>query len=682
MTTARKAAVAALIIVGLLGALWAAVGRIATERGNRTVALCLDDLELRQLAALTVQAPATVLSQFKAAGATHVAVSEQTLGQLLQTGQLQVRVDPSSGDTVLTGDFSLLQQLRQPLASVSGAKLLGPPSMTLQYARQHPGPYPLAGLHVPSAVPAMANLGLGYDETTIWNIKEAGLAAVARPMPDYLITPEAIENSLSRARMLATRAEGNDIVHVFSNIVLFNGVSVSGGAKLARQTAAIMKSHDLQFGFVELVPQEGAANLASALKYQVIRTHSISQEEMTKTSPSRGLDRFVLGVTERNIRLCYIRLLLSPQPDMLEANLDYVKSIRDALSRAGYTFGDPQPFKPVHLPTGALLLLTLGVVGGGLWLLQVVLGLTGRWFWGLMALGIIICLGGSVAAASVLRGLFPLLAAVIFPSLAILYVSARAQRSAPVASFFGRAAVLVIVAAAITAIGGLLIAGMLSSSDYMMQIAQFRGVKFAQLLPLLIVFIVTLAHTYAPNTRSAGVSPASDQLPTGNSELTTDHGWPTIRAGLITATDAFVRYWHAIAIFVALGAVAFMIMRSGNESAVEVSSLELRLRALLDQILVVRPRTKEILFGYPALFLGLSLLLTTRRRGAWILLTFGSIALISLTNTFCHLHTPLLVSLLRAVNGLWVGILVGILWFVAKLILERILQAIWWNNQT
>lgn len=668
MTNARNAALAILLLSGLLGAMWAAAGRVATERANRTVALCLDDLELRQLAALTGQTQQSVLTQFRSAGASHVAVSEQTLGQLLQTGQLQVREDPGSGDTVLTGDFSLLQQLRQPLASVSGAKLLGPPAMTLQYARQHPGPYPLAGLHVPSAVPAMANLGLGYDETAIWTIKEAGLAAVARPMPDYLLTPEAIQNSLSRARMLPTRAEGNDIVHVFSNIVLFNGVSVSGGARLARQTAAIMQRHGLQFGFVELVPQEGAANLASALKYQVIRTHSISQEEMTKTSPSRGLDRFVLGVTERNIRLCYIRLLLSPQPDIVKANLAYVKSIHDALSRTGYAFGDPQPFKPVHLPTGALLLLTLGVVGGGLWLLQVVLGLTGRWFWGLMALGIIICLGGSVAAAGVLRGLFPLLAAVIFPSLAILYVSARAQYSAPVASSLGRAAVLVIIAAAITAIGGLLIAGMLSSSDYMMQIAQFRGVKFAQLLPLLIVFIVTLAHAYAPSPRSAGVSPGP--------------GWPTVRAGLITATDAFIRYWHAIAIFVALGAVAFMIMRSGNESAVEVSSLELRLRALLDQILVVRPRTKEILFGYPALFLGLSLLLAARRRGAWILITFGSIGLISLTNTFCHLHTPLLVSLLRAVNGLWVGLLVGILWFVAKLVVERILQAIWWNNQT
>ncbi|MEN6548211.1 MAG: DUF5693 family protein [Armatimonadia bacterium] len=670
MTTAQRAAIAALIIVGLLGAIWAATGRVATERSNRTVALCLDDLELRELAALTGQTPQAVLSRFKSAGATHVAVSEQTLGQFLQTGQLQLRQDPQSHDTVLTGDYNLLTQFRQPLASISGAKLVGPASIQMINGRPNPsGPYPFAGLHVPSAVPTMVNLGLGYDDTVVSAIKQAGLFVIARPMPDLLLTPPAIENSMLRARALGS-------------IVLFNGVSVSGGAKLAKRTAAIMQRHGLQFGFVELVPQEGAANLASALKYQVIRTHSISQEEMTKTSPSRGLDRFVLGVTERNIRLCYIRLLLSPQPDIVKANLAYVKSIHDALSRTGYTFGDPQPFQPVHLPTGALLLLTLGVVGGGLWLLHVIFDLPNRWFWGLMVLGIIVCLGGTVAAPGLIRALFPLLAAIIFPTLAILQVSAQADRGAPSTHPVACASALVIVAALLTAVGGLLIAGLLSSSDYMMQIAQFRGVKFAQLLPLLIIFIVTLARTYAPNTRSAGVSPASDQLPTDNSKLTTDPGWPTIRAGLITATDAFVRYWHAIAIFVALGAVAFMIMRSGNESAVEVSSFELRLRALLDQILVVRPRTKEILFGYPALFLGLSLLLNARRRGAWILLTFGSIALISLTNTFCHLHTPLFVSLLRAVNGLWVGLLVGILWFVAKLIVERILQAVWWNNQT
>jgi hypothetical protein len=256
------------------------------------------------------------------------------------------------------------------------------------------------------------------------------------------------------------------------------------------------------------------------------------------------------------------------------------------------------------------------------------------------------------------RSLVALLAAIIFPSLAVLhtaYLAGRRHSEAPLLPALG----LTITAAGITVIGGLLIAGSLSSSDYMMQIAQFRGVKLAQLLPLVIVLAVTLGTTYA----------GADA-----------NGWGGLRRGWITVAEAFVKYWHAVAIFLALGVVGFMLMRSGNESAVEVSGLEMKLRALLDQILIVRPRTKEIMLGYPALMMGLSLLIMRRRRAAWIWLTVGTIAVISTTNTFCHLHTPLTVSLLRVVNGVWVGLLVGIVWWVAKSIGERILQRFWWNN--
>jgi hypothetical protein len=194
----------------------------------------------------------------------------------------------------------------------------------------------------------------------------------------------------------------------------------------------------------------------------------------------------------------------------------------------------------------------------------------------------------------------------------------------------------------------------------MMEIAQFHGVKLAQLLPLVIVFAVMLGTTYAGEDAK---------------------GWWALRRGWSTAAEAFIKYWHAIAIFVALGALGFMLMRSGNESAVEVSGLELKMRALLDQILLVRPRTKEIMLGYPALMMGLSLLLMRRRRTAWIWLTIGTIGVISATNTFCHLHTPLLISLLRVINGLWVGILAGIGWWLAKYVGEKVLERVWWTNR-
>ncbi|MCE5238902.1 DUF5693 family protein [bacterium] len=671
MTLSQRIAVAALLLLGLMGALWSARNRMAVERANKTVALCVDDVEVRQLAALTRQRPERLLDQVKQAGMTHVAVSERTLGEFLQTGRLSAPNRPPvpPGMVLLQGSYD--RGVTTALMAKLPGAYEGGASAPLVPDRPYLGWGP--GLVVPQMALTMLDLGVGYDPDTVQMIREAGLLMVARPMPDFLLTPEAVEGSMRQAREL-------------SDTVLFNGVSVAGGAGLAKQTAEIIDRNHLEFAFVELVPQDGATNLAAALKYQIIRTHSISQEEMLKTSPSRGLDRFTLGVTERNIRLCYIRLMLSPQPDIVEANLAYVRSIHDALAKAGYQFGDPQPFRPLSVPRPALMLMVLGVVGGGLWLLMEMLRPRDCWFWGLGAFGAVAGVGASVAARGLAEAAFPLLAAAIFPTLAILVVASRARAAgeswavgntdgAPRPAPAWKAIGLVILTAALTALGGLLVAGMLSSSAYMMQIGQFRGVKLAQLLPLVLVLGVMVGRTYG------AVGAVTDRDLPGSGSVTPPTGWAGLRSGLVNAGEALVKYWHAIAVFVVLGLVAFMIMRSGNESAVEVSGLELKLRAVLDQILVVRPRTKEILFGFPALLLGLTLLLRGRPRTAWVWLTFGTIGLISLTNTFCHLHTPLSISLLRVINGIWVGLLVGIVWLAAKWVGERLLRAIWWTER-
>lgn len=648
MTSPQKLTIALLLLFGLLGGLWSARNRMAVEAANRTVALCIDDLEVRQLAALTGHKPEALLAQLKAAGATHVAVSERTVGDLLQSGELHGQ------GGLLVGSPQIAQStITRVLAAGLG---LVPDTCNIR------GLLPVGG--------TMPELGVLYDPHACTAIKAAGLQIVARPMPDYLLTPKAVEASLQGAKDTSAR------------IVCFNGVSVAGGAKLAKETADILNRLGLQFGFVELVPQDGAANLAAALHYQIIRTHSISQDEMLKTPVSRGLDRFTLAVTERGIRLCYIRLTLNPQPDIVAANVAYLQSIHEGLAKAGYTFGEPQPYQPLSVPKPALALLALGVIGGALWLLMEMLRPNDAWFWGLGAIGVVMALGGSMAAPGLIQALFPLKAAVVFPTLAILLGASQAGAVAEGRATAGllRAVALVIVAAAITAVGGFLIAGMLSATPYMTQIAQFRGVKLAELLPMVLVLGVMVARTYGSGSVSPRTPDERAAAPATASAAASE--WGRLRGGLIAVAEAVVKYWHAIAVFLVLGLVAFMIMRSGNESAVEVSGFELKLRALLDQILVVRPRTKEILFGFPALLLGLTLLLRGRPRTAWLWLTFGVIGLISMTNTFCHLHTPLTVSLLRVVNGVWVGLLVGILWLVAKAVGERILRLVWWTSES
>lgn len=618
----RQVVVAVLLALGVLGGLWVAKGRIAVERGNQTVAVCLDVLEVRQLAALTGSDATGLLQQFKAAGATHLAVSERTLDDRVKAGE--VRFGPA-------GD----------LLDARGAPVQA---------------------SIPTVLPSMTKLGLGYEPAAVAAAKQSGLGLVARPVPDFLVTPEAVDSSLAAAA--ATGAK----------IVLFNGVSVAGGALLAKPTAELLAKHGLQFGYVELVPMDGNAQLASACKFQIIRTHSISQDEMVKTAPGRALDRFGLAVTERNVRLCYARLHLTPRPEIIKANLAYVRQLAEDIKRNGYQLGDPRPFAPLSLPPPALMLLALGVLGGLLWLVDLVLRPGDKWFWGLLGLGVLVALGGPVAANGLLRVLVSLLAGIVFPTLALLHVANVAAaagegksgdvcqlvRLSPRFPCLG-ALGLTIRAAALTSAGGLMLAAALSSSDYMMQVSQFRGVKLAQVLPLLIVLAVMLARSTAA-WKQAGA------------------GWPALRAGLSAAGEAVIKYWHAVAIMFGLAVLGFMLLRSGNESAVEVPGWERSVRALLDQLLIARPRTKEILVGYPALFLGLLLLLKGRPRTTWVLLTAGAIGLISTLNTFCHIHTPLLISVLRVFNGVWLGIVIGGLYGVARLIGERLLRLVWWPN--
>jgi hypothetical protein len=128
--------------------------------------------------------------------------------------------------------------------------------------------------------------------------------------------------------------------------------------------------------------------------------------------------------------------------------------------------------------------------------------------------------------------------------------------------------------------------------------------------------------------------------------------------------------WQALGLLLALIIIGLMIARSGNEAGIGVSPIELKFRAILDKVLGVRPRTKEFLVGYPLLFVGIACALHGRRREAAVLVTIGSIGLVSVVNTFCHIHTPLVLSSLRTINGFVVGAVIGIvLWCVLKKLL-------------
>ncbi len=627
--------IAAILIIGLAAAVWMAYLRIGSESSNPQVAVCLDYREAERLAALSGKSVDKQLAELKQAGATHVALAEATLGDLLLSDRIIVSF--SFGQTAIFGEgrgayMEALQAKLPGLVAGEPSAASGPPA-----ARYRPA---LTGDAFDGDVTVFRDIGVGYDPLALQRIKKSGLRLVARPIPDYCFSKQAIDYSLRSAKDAGAQ------------LVIFNGIKVLGSRELLRYTADRLTEYGLDFGMIELVPQEGEYTLARALDGQVVRCHSVSAEEMEQMSPQRAFDRFLLAVTERKVRLCYVRLIFTGTDDLGTANADHLGSIATALQEHGYALGRPARFPDAAAPAAVLILIALGVLGGFLWLQQTLKELPARIFWPIAGAGLLLAVAVPALAPAIARPLVALAAALIFPILAISLIAPsylemdQSKRGIKVLWAAG----LTARTALVTAIGGLLCAAALTDTMYLIKIEQFRGVKLAQLLPLAALLFILAVRATESYRRTAASRPR----------------WQALKAGLGEIGAEVVKYWHVALIVLAAAALGYMLMRSGNEPSIGASGLEIQLRAALDKLLVVRPRTKEILLGYPALFVGIMLLLHQRRKIAWPLLAVGAISQVSLFNTFCHMHTPLVVSLARVVHGLWIGILVGLVWWGIK----------------
>ena len=643
MVKNQRSFVIVLLALGLLAALWAAYQRVRVESSNPIVALCLDYGEVQRLAALTGKTIEQQLVELREAGATHVALAESSLTDMLLLDRVSLIAD--SGRTRLVpqpGAEYVVEALAARLSAVE-IEEYGVAGGT------GPEEYELPSHRVPTAVwrgdfTGFGAIGVGYDPAALAAIAASGLQPVARPVADFCLTREAVDYSVQSA------------VQTGARVVVFNGTRVVGESALIKHVARRLEEHNLSFGMIELVPQQGASALATALGGRIVRCHSVSAEEMLLMSARRGWERFLLAVTERKVRLCYVRLFFTPATDIGAANFSYLSDISTSLQKLGYRPGTPEQYGQVALPTTALMLLALGVLGGLLWWMQVLKELPARLFWVIAGAGTLIAIGAPVVAPGMARSLIALAAALIFPALAICLIPARIESDLPQGGGkLLRAVGLTARTALVSLMGGLLMAGAMTDSAYLVGISQFRGVKPAQALPLLVLLLILSARATETYQRT----------------VRTHLRWQALRDGMAEAGGHMVRYWHVALIVVATGALGYMLIRSGNEAVVGPSGFELQLRAALDRLLVVRPRTKEIFIGYPALLVGLMLLLQGRWKLSWPLLLVGAIAQVSLVNTFCHMHTPLVVSLVRVAHGLWLGILAGLVWWAIKLAGER-----------
>ena len=423
-------------------------------------------------------------------------------------------------------------------------------------------------------------------------------------------------------------------------IFLAQGEQVLGRREALDVTKEAILANQILYASPEFAKLGGDQEMLTKMPENVVRLHSAQEAELDKLSPDGALERYLKAAKERNMRVLLLRSLTLASAAPLDSFGDFVASISEGLTKKGLTLGEVEPFQDPGIPKPVKILIGLF---GGLSALWVAMKLFGE------QKGLIIgAIGGlGILAGSALRGtgleLSALMLSMVFPIGSYYWL--KETKPNPIVGLLGLAALSII--------GGFCVAGLMNSVPYYIRAEAFSGVKVSVFLPIFIVGIVAFADFN--DLKKAMKDPIT---------------WGAAALGVVI-----------------LGVLGIMIIRTGNDSPSAVSGGELAFRGILEQLLPVRPRSKEFLLGFPALFFGLFVLNAAKydparlgKFSGWVSLCImlGFVGLTDSVNTLCHLHTPVIVSFLRDIIGLVIGAVFGLgAWLVFK---KKVLSALGTNN--
>lgn len=406
----------------------------------------------------------------------------------------------------------------------------------------------------------------------------------------------------------------------------------------------------LQFGVNEIVQNTG---------YEAVRIFSVwdyiqNRYQYYGYEGAKEIENTLFrAVVERNIRLIYFK----PIKEFKDQHV-YVTDINEyrtlftnlenRLKEHNIEFGQASVMDNYYVRTLAKLAMAIGCIAAAVLLIRLILPINKRIKYGLFSLGALGALGAFVVMPSFAELITSFLAAVIFPCLATVFIikqskeySITLEKSEKVTKIISISVITLIVSVFLSLLGGMMTAAPISSVNYMLEINIFRGVKLAQLLPLAFFAVVYLAYFGFGDQKSAY----------GKLEY----------KDLKDMMNASIKIWMVVLAVLLGGLGAYYIIRTGHDSSIQVSSIEMIFRNTLEDHLLARPRSKEFLFAFPAVMM---VVYTSIRRFSLWPVIFGLASVIgmtSVTNTFMHIRTPLYLGFIRTGYSLFFGILIGII---------------------
>lgn len=623
--TKLPAWIAAALLIPALLSLYSVYKRHQVESLNKATALAVEIDTLESLAAAQGMTVETAIEQLKPQGLNTIVLSEETIGELLTQGRatLVPKSTPQVGTKPefslhFTGTDEVRSRVWRGLEIRLHELVVPPPPRSGRGTSDEGSDLPLPAVSM--NVIRSTSIGLNPDDVDI--AKKAGLSIVARCSNPSGVSSRSVQETLNWAKQLG------------ATIFLASGDQVLGRKDAIATTAEALKSLGMLYATPEFTKIGGDADILRKTPENIVRLHSAQVAELDKLSLADAVERYSKASRERNMRVLLIRPVSYAADRPVTAFGGFLGMIRDQIVHDGGAVGTPKPFTEPNLPKWLPILLGISAMPA-VWFAfgAFVSGRRAQ----TIAAAILALLGVSCATHMGLH-LTALLASIAFPTLGFVILDRMRPRNVLVGF---------LVVTAISLLGGLVVAGMLNGLRYYVTADAFTGVKLSIAAPILLVGIYFALRL--TNVKETLKNPIL---------------WGTALLGLVLAVVFLV-----------------MVARTGNDSDVGASPIEMVFRNYLDRILFVRPRTKEFLIGHPLLFVGVGLLgyisrspKRLNRFGGWaaLILMVGAMGQSDIVNTLTHLHIPVALSLARIGIGVVFGSIIGLgLWAIVSRLLPK-----------
>lgn len=456
---------------------------------------------------------------------------------------------------------------------------------------------------------------VGYDAEVIETVLDLGMEVVPR-IGDSINTEdtERMANELLELKQPGIEK------------VLFMGLNSPFYAEPERLKDFSTRLSEAGFSIfsVEFAEMAGFQTAAYTMDMDVIRLHS---QTLTKDNEFDIADKFTRGAKERNIRAFFVNLDIPEYADA-EMAIGNLQEEIDKQLPSSFVRDSATVYGEIPVPLWQIAIGLIGAIAFLAWAAETVFGNRKLSLAAIAGLSII-ALAYLVTDMTLILKFFALGLAVTTPVFAVLLKKNTESKYYLIVDYFK--------AVGVTLIGVWLIVALLNGNAFILGMDAFRGVKLVYVLPIAFLLLYAL--------------------------------WGSLE----TFLKANVKFWHLFVMVIIAGVVMFYVGRTGNAGI--TIPYELEIRMFLEDLLYVRPRTKEFLIGLPLFVLALHVAKTHKAISLFLLIP-GVIGFLSMVNTFTHFHIPLSISLLRTGYSVVLGLLIGLIlvflyrWAGQKIITE------------